>query len=413
MPKVKQSLSALKETRRMLKSIKVRITDSSTESEASSEESAEFSHIPVNTVPNIEKFSLDDTDTDMEQLSAQVNNIAQLLELMRNTQQQQQQQIEALSHGQAQASATQNHIQQQSANSAVSVESLYKIPDPIKSLPKFDGNRKQLSAWLTTAENTLNRFKNLVNPDQFDIFVTAVANKIEGKAKDIICLAGNPQTFEEIRDILTSALGDRQELTYYKSQLWQTKMTDNMSVHKYYNRCKEIVQNIKSLAKQKRKYQDNWDAINSFIEEDALAAFLAGLKEPYFGYAQAAGPEDMEAAYAFVCKFRSKIETASNRDNFKKPSSFDPKEDKFRNNKYPNTTKQQFSKDDRIRTHPEQISSDPQPMETGSIKSRLTLNKRQINNNEVSEDEKSSDSEREDEDIDLNFCLATKANTQT
>ena len=102
--------------------------------------------------------------------------------------------------------------------------------------------------------------------------MTVVINKIKGKAKDIICLARNPH-FEEIQKILIDALGDRQEPTFYKSQLWQNGMSDGMLVHKYYSRCKEITQNIKTLAKQKPKYKDNWDAIKAFIEEDALAAF--------------------------------------------------------------------------------------------------------------------------------------------
>ena len=36
--------------------------------------------------------------------------------------------------------------------------------------------------------------------------------------------------------------------------------------------------------------------VDQHSDEDGLAAFLAGLKEPYFGYAQAACPEDLEAA---------------------------------------------------------------------------------------------------------------------
>lgn len=74
-------------------------------------------------------------------------------------------------------------------------------------------------------------------------------NKIEGKAKDILCLAGNPQTFLEINEILIEALGDRQELSYYKSQLWANKQSETMTVHVYFKKIKETVQNIKSLSR--------------------------------------------------------------------------------------------------------------------------------------------------------------------
>lgn len=404
MPKVVTSLNALRKTRRLLKSVQVKITLSSSESDASSEGSAEFSHIPVEDVPNLQNLFLgdDSENSNMDELVAQMQNLTQMLDTMRGQQAQQQQLLDALSQRQAQASAAQNNVQhQQPANATV--DTLFKIPDPIKAIPRFDGNSKQLSAWLTTAENTLNVFKNLVTDGQFAIFVTAVINKIEGKAKDIICLAGNPQSFDEIKEILTNALGDRQELTYYKSQLWQTRMTENMTVHKYYNRCKEIVQNIKTLAKQKPKYKDNWDAINAFIEEDALAAFLAGLKEPYFGYAQAAGPADMEVAYAFVCKFKSKESTANNMEipqkHFKKPKEYLQKP-KFNESNQQTTNKSEFNN-----------QKAPEPMEVGSVKSKLTLNRKQIiNNREISDDEKSSD---EEEDIDINFYWGQTTQNKT
>lgn len=202
------------------------------------------------------------------------------------------------------------------AQNATNVEGtmgdLFKIPDPIKSIPNYEGNRKQLSSWITTAENTLNRFKPLVSDPIYEMYVTAVTNKITGKSKDILCLAGNPQDFNEIKDILTAALGDRQELSTYKCQLWQNKMQENMSIHTYYSKTKEIVQNIKTIAKQNTKYQTHWDAINSFIDEDALAAFISGLRGSYFGHAQAARPKDIEDAYAFLCKFKSQEITANN-----------------------------------------------------------------------------------------------------
>lgn len=387
MPKTSK-VTALQKARRALKGIQLEIADSSSDSEAS-EKSAEFSHVPVHNIPDLENLSLENnSEKGMEQLVAQMGSLSRLLEEMKNRQEQQQQMLDALTLGHEEPNTIQSIAPQQTP---VSVDTLFKIPDPIKSIPKFDGNRKQLTAWLSSSENTLNVFKGLVPEQQFNIFVTAVINKIEGRAKDIICLAGNPTSFEEVKEILVNALGDRQELTFYKSQLWQTRMTDNMSVHKYFNRCKEIVQSIKTLAKQKPKYKDNWDAINSFIEEDALAAFLAGLKEPYFGYAQAARPEDMEAAYAFVCKFKCKETTASKMDSYSK--NYQTKEFRSQNFKKP-----QFEKNRTERAEPNKDI--PEPMDVGSSKSKLTLNRRQVNNNEVSD----SDSESEVETADINFC---------
>jgi len=57
----------------------------------------------------------------------------------------------------------------------------FRIPDPIKSIPCFDGNRKQLNSWLKTVEDTLNIFEHNVTDQQFKIYFQAILNKIEGK----------------------------------------------------------------------------------------------------------------------------------------------------------------------------------------------------------------------------------------
>jgi len=178
----------------------------------------------------------------------------------------------------------------------------FRIPDPIKSLQSFDGNKRQLMSWLRTAEETLGLFKNVVPAEQFKVYLRAVTNKIEGKARDILCLAGDIEDFDMVKNILTDALGDKQELSTYKSELWRHKMSDDTSIYKYYSKTKEIVQNIKILAKQKIIYKDHWEAINQFIKEDALAAFITGLRKPYFGYANAARPKDLENLFKYDFK---------------------------------------------------------------------------------------------------------------
>lgn len=313
MPKA-ASNAALKKARKQLSIAFRNIGISETEESSDSDSSGDLSHIPlknVKQIPQISNLSINQTG-EMEEIVAQLRVLNENMVLFNERQQQHEQALQRLNEqaeqaqvaGQAQVPVpVLNQDQDQGPDNRVA--DFYRIPDPIKSLPSFDGNRKQLTAWLTTAEETLNLFKDRISDQLFKMYVTAVTNKIEGKAKDILCLAGNPKEFELIKDVLINALGDRQELSTYKCQLWQHKMTDGMSIHKYYQRSKELIQNIKTLAKQKEVYKENWVAINTFIDEDGLAAFISGLKGTYFGHAQAARPKDIEDAYAFLCKFKS------------------------------------------------------------------------------------------------------------
>lgn len=272
-------------------------------------------------------------------------------------------------------------------------DALLKIPDPIKSIPGYDGNKKRLASWLRTVETTLNRYEGAAGEDSMEIYLQSIINKLEGKARDVISLAGEINSFNQLRDTLNDALGDRQELSTYKCQLWHNKMLEDTTIYKYYTNTKSIIQNIKTLTKQTPLYAAHWEAVNTLIEEDALAAFISGLRRPYFGYAQAAKPANIEEAYAFLCKFTSK-EKNSNTIKTQK-SNFMRK-----NDPRPSTSN----------------NKNTEPMEIDqSLRSRMTTNKKLFNNNyEIEEEkEKSSSSEDETEEIETNFWEVTKEEDET
>ena len=404
MPKVK---SALKRARKLFASSAISESDSES---ISSDNSEEYSHVPLRVpLPLLSTLSLSESDN-MEQVIAQLQSMTDAINRVNAKQTEQDQKICSI------LDRINTDDQPNPANPGVQPQQpqtftfgdLCKIPDPIKLLQSYDGNRRQLNAWLSTAEETLGELRPFVSEKVYKIYVTAVSNKITGKAKDILCLAGNPNSFEDIKSILITALGDRQELSTYKCQLWQLNMSDGVSLNKYYQRSRELVQNIKTLAKQNPKFTESWGAINEFIDQDALAAFTAGLEEPLFGHVQAARPKDMEDAYAFLCTFKSRETTANNMKQFNKIKRFPKNNQDFKDNTFK-------SKPNLDTEKPEAKKDYPQPMDIGSTRSRLTLNKRTFNNNEVAEKENSESSESEDEteNLDLNFCQAIETGKTT
>lgn len=181
-------------------------------------------------------------------------------------------------------------------------DDIFRIPDPIKSLPTFDGKKKQATAWVQTVRKTLERFRNRVSEETLEMYEQCIINKVIGEARDILCSNGNPQTFEEAATILLSSFGDKNTIATYQTQIWNMKMEN--SIHHYYKKEKEMMVNIKSLAKENPIYAAHWEAISLFIDQECLAAFINGLQKPYFGYAQTAQPENIETAYAFLCRFQ-------------------------------------------------------------------------------------------------------------
>lgn len=414
MPKVTKvkDCSALKKARNLISKGTFSESEESTDSEASEE----YSHVPLKSdIPSINTINLNSKSTsDMDQVNAQLNKIMECMQSIQMQQQQHDQQINILANKIDSSASGNSSVHTQEATSATngSFENLFKIPDPIKGLPTYDGNRRQLSAWLATAKETLEELQPLVTATQFKMYVRAVLNKIEGRAKDILCLAGNPQSFTDVSEILTNAIGDRQELSTYMSQIWQNKMNENITIHKYHQKTKEYVQSMKILAKQNSSYKQSWDAISLFIDEFALAAFIAGLRDPYFGHVQAARPKDIEDAYAFLCKFKSQQITASRTENMEKKYKF-----KINNNnqRKPNDEipKEKNHIDSKFHQHPKPSMEGNEKMEIDpSQKSRLTLNRKYINNNEIELESDDSQSE-DDETLAINFSSVGRKQTET
>lgn len=367
---------------------------SDTELSDSSTDSQGYSHVPLRTeIPSLAKLFLEEDDsTEMQPVLDELKKIADQLQGISTRQLQQEQRINQLTNRRANSDFSMSEDDAPTTlgpvNNTNIMESLSKIPDPIKSIPTFDGNPKQLNLWLTSAQNTLSQFKPLVADNVFKIYEQSVINKLQGRARDAICMAQYPVSFNEAKKILLTALGDRQELSSYKSKLWKNKQSDSMSVHKYYQRTKYLVENIKSLAKQDKDYAQAWGAISKFIDQDALAAFISGLNEFYFGHALAARPKSLDDAYAFLCEFNSSEKIARGEKQRKEPVP-------QRKNEY-------------HRDRPKPKTENAMELDP-STQSRLTLNRRNLNNNEAeySESEPESERDSENEELNVNFQIVT------
>lgn len=265
----------------------------------------------------------------------------------------------------------------------------FRIPDPVKNIPSYDGNKKQLVSWLATARKTLNLFRNLVSEDIMNLYEQSIINKIDGRARDTICVNGNPTTFEEVAEILESVYGDKSDIATYQTQLWSLKMNDN--IHLHYKKTKEILQNMKGLARREQIYERHWEGINHFLEKECLAAFINGLNRYYFGHAQAAQLSDVETAYAFLCKFQNAENTRKSTETQQIPNSS--------NSQYPNKS-QPFKQNKQFNTQQKSDRSKITPMDVDpSLRSRqgklFNHNSEPLAENPENYENEQSDSESE------------------
>ncbi|XP_062557727.1 uncharacterized protein LOC134222581 [Armigeres subalbatus] len=92
----------------------------------------------------------------------------------------------------------------------------YQVPDPIKQLSEFSGNKNELTMWLDEVDQLYNTFKVKGQngaPDSMNAYyIQAIKNKIKGDARQILCVNGNPATIPDIKKVLLQHYGDQRDI---------------------------------------------------------------------------------------------------------------------------------------------------------------------------------------------------------
>lgn len=204
----------------------------------------------------------------------------------------------------------------------------YQTPDPIKILSPFSGNKKETQAWLEDVEDTLNLFEKHKNTPTYSQIIRAIKSKIIGNAKEILIAAGNPNTWEDIKDVLLNAYGDRRDLASHFQSLFYISQ-GNKTITEYYNTIKSIDTAIKSTASVMEDYKSSTKAINKLIGLMTLTRFIDGLGEKLSMHVRSYRPESLEEAYNITMQYsnaayRQKMEQKPNTPQHfsKRPSGY-------------------------------------------------------------------------------------------
>lgn len=200
----------------------------------------------------------------------------------------------------------------------------FKTPDPIKNLCTFSGNKKEAHAWIQDAEKTLGLFRSYRNEIIYPQLVRAVKNKIIGDAREILIAAGNPEHWEEIKEVILNSFSDRRDLTSHIQSLFYITQ-ERKTVSEYYNQVKTIDTAIKTTAATLDDYKDSTRAINSLVSLMTVTRFIDGLNEELSMHVRSCSPKTLEDAFTVTTEYanaayRQKLNRRSANDR-QNPSS--------------------------------------------------------------------------------------------
>lgn len=174
----------------------------------------------------------------------------------------------------------------------------YCIPDPIKNLSEFSGNKTELASWLREVNELYEMFKikgENGQPDSLNsVYLRAIKNKIKGSARAILCANGDPDTIIGIKVVLTEQYGDQKDFATNLAAMFNIRRGDKNHL-KFFNEMKEL--NIKLKANLTSQPLSGRD----IIEVLSVTRYLDNIGEPLASIIRLSKPKTLEEAYHSVC----------------------------------------------------------------------------------------------------------------
>lgn len=272
----------------------------------------------------------------------------------------------------------------------------FRTPDPIRNLATFSGNKKETHAWLEDAENTLALFHRYREDPIYDQLVRAIKNKITGDAKEILISAGNPNRWDQIKEIILNSYGDRRDLTSHIQSLFYVTQ-GKKTLTEFYNQVKKIDTSIKATAALMDDYKTSTKAINSLISLMSLTRFIDGLNDELSMHVRSYRPQSLEDAYSTTMQYSN----AAYRQKLNK-QTFDlrpTKSNPFTPAKYSNYLDKKATPPQNQTPPRPQPSKNPQNTsgkwrvarqteDDGDVSMRTVQSRQQINNNQTLHDKR-------------------------
>lgn len=128
-----------------------------------------------------------------------------------------------------------------------------KIPDPIKMLPNYDVDTKNLISWINSVKVVVNLYGELQNNPIYRVWIQAIRSKIVVNANDTLSLNNVNNDWAAIKQNLLEYFGDRRDLATLAQNIPYMKQGAK-SIEEFYQ---EVIE-LDSKINQKIRFDTNY-----------------------------------------------------------------------------------------------------------------------------------------------------------
>lgn len=197
-----------------------------------------------------------------------------------------------------------------------------KLPDCVKDLPAYSGNKSGLHDFITNVTEIIEQCEHILGKDKVPTtFLRAIRNKIHGEADEVLTMYGTKLNWETIKSNLINHYADKRNETSLVKDLHLIYQGSD-SIEKFFSRIIEIQSALISHAKLHEQSPVVRAAKEAFFTDMCLNVFLAGIREPLGSMIRARNPMDIAEAYNLCAKeqnmyyIKHKSQQSSNPPNY-------------------------------------------------------------------------------------------------
>lgn len=170
-----------------------------------------------------------------------------------------------------------------------------KIPDPIKQIEKYAGDKTSLYTWINMVETVMESFQNIAHLPIYRVWGQVIRNKIIGDA-DKALVTHNANEWVAIKRVLIENFGDKRDIATITQKIPYLSQ-GNKSLDEYYQETSELVAQISQKLSLDPENENHVAAIMRVMTPIVVTGFVDGLKGNLSELVRTQNPTNMLEAY--------------------------------------------------------------------------------------------------------------------
>lgn len=171
-----------------------------------------------------------------------------------------------------------------------------QLPDTLKYLPEFTGDKNTLTTWIDTVERTLILCQESEGSAVYQMWLGHVRNRVVGKANKALLTKNCPLNWTTMKQILNKHFSSKRILSNIVSDILVLKQ-NSLSLKNYISVCEELYYELNTNIYQDQINAGHECAIMRVMTITITNAFIDGLNYDLPRLIRTSKPESLEDAF--------------------------------------------------------------------------------------------------------------------